>query len=193
MSHNAHAGPVRRGGTALLTPRSGPPAPSTRPQRAGLLAPAPSLARWSPTSPPRSHAPLAELGAAPRCLWERRERPQSKRSKEDAEELGPGSCGLAAWRWWCTERLRRLRGSRVALGLTPLAASLPSPSRLPVPSHESSFLLPSGLLRSGAGLSPSDVAADAPTRRSGALTPGGLGCPPRLRHRQPRASRSPFH
>lgn len=130
MPYNAHAGPVRRGGTALLTPRSGPPAPSTRPQRAGLLAPNPSLARCSPTSPPRSHAPLAELGAAPRCLWERRERPQSKRSKEGAEEQGPGSCGLA-WRWWCTERLRRLRGSRVALGLTPLVAPLPG-SRFPL-------------------------------------------------------------
>lgn len=131
-----HAVPARRGGTAFPTRPppaldAGAPAPTLGP-RPSALAP-----------PPRLHAPLAGPLRAPQgsgqpgCLWQPRERPQSKRrSKEKAkEEQRPGSCGLA-WRWgWGggdTESAGKAPG--VARGLQahpPLAAPLPSPSRAP--------------------------------------------------------------
>nr|XP_060149464.1 uncharacterized protein LOC132596711 [Globicephala melas] len=91
-----HAGPARRGGTAFPTrpPPAldvGAPAPTLGPRPSALVP------------PPRLHAPLAGPLRAPQgsgqpgCLWQPRERPQSKRrSKEKAkEEQRPGSCGLA--------------------------------------------------------------------------------------------------
>lgn len=130
-----------------------------------LLPPSAPGTRRRPRRP-RSQAPLAgprgaphSLGAAPRCLWEGKERPQSKRrSKEKAkEEQGPGSCGLAWAGGGDTERAAKAPGVARGPQAHPWpAAALPSPSWAPGPSQCCSFLLPSGPLLSGAGLSPGD-------------------------------------
>ena len=154
-----HAGPARRGGTAL---------PTRPPPALDVGAPAPTLGpRPSALAPPpRLHAPLADPLRAPQgsgqpgCLGQPRERPQSKKEQREGEggaearvlrtrlEVGLGGTLRA---------LGRLRGSRAAFRLTPRSRlpfpPLPGP---PAPFLCSSFLLPSGPLRSGAGLSPGD-------------------------------------
>lgn len=111
-------------------------------------APGPRPSALAP--PSRLHAPLAGPLRAPQgsgqpgCLWQPRERPQSKRrSKEKAkEEQRPGPCGLA-WRWgWVgggdTESAGKAPG--VARGLQahpPLAARVSPP--LPFPGSRRPF------------------------------------------------------
>lgn len=106
-------GKARGGGTASPKPRGahrGPTRPpplgrSARGHRRQLPPSAPSPGRGfaarsrAPWTVPPPAPPHPQLGAAPRCLWGRRKRPQSKGSKEEAKEgQGPGACGLA-WRW----------------------------------------------------------------------------------------------
>lgn len=127
----------RRDGTSLpargLGPKEGDGLPHAA---AGPTRAPPPL---GPLTRTRRRAPrrALELEAAPRWLWGRRERPQSKgSSKEKAkEEQGPrvqtrlegGPEGGAL------KGLRRLRGSRVAFGLSPRARGSPS---LPFPGSQ---------------------------------------------------------
>lgn len=80
---------------------------------------------------------------------------RSKQKAKEAQRLG--SCGLA-WKWGCggsTERAGKGSGGRARLSGSAPARGSPFPPlpRLPAPSGCSSFLLPSGPLGSGAGLS----------------------------------------
>lgn len=153
-----------KGRDGLPQPQRGPPPSSTpRPQRAGPPAPAPTLGPQHPAQARRpSHAhpgqgpsALPELEAVPRYLWERRERPQSKRSKEKEKEgQGPRDSPGGG-----VDTKRAGKAPGVARGLQAHPRSrLPFPPlpRLPDPFQGSSFLLPSGPLRSGSGLGPGD-------------------------------------
>lgn len=156
-------GTARRGGLAAPhTPQSASPA-LLRPSAAARWAPGPT---HSPLHPARACRPAhahpgpgpAAPQAVPRCLWERKghKAKEAKRRRRRGRGQGPvDSPGGGAG--WTLRGLGRVRGSRVAFGLAP-RSRVPCPPLpgLPAPFQCSSFLLPSGPLRSGAGLSPGD-------------------------------------
>lgn len=156
-------GQTRRRGMAFHRRRGAhPPSSAPRPQRAGPPAPAPTLGPQHPAQARRpSHAhpgqgpsALPGLEAVPRYLWEPRERPQSKRSKEKKEGQGPGDSPGGG-----VDTKRPGKAPGVARGLQAhprWRRPFPPLPRLPDPFQCSSFLLPSGPLRSGLGLGPGD-------------------------------------
>lgn len=133
------------------------PTPASR-----LPAPPAALAPGAGLRP--AHA--RTLGRAPRRprpspgVSGSRKATKPRRQREGEGRRGPGAWGLA-WRWggWVDAK-RAGKGPGVARGLQArpsLAGPLPCPlPGLPAPSQRSSFLLPSGPLGSGAGLSPGD-------------------------------------
>lgn len=160
-----HAARLEGAGWPPPTRRRAPHPPSSAPppQRAGLPAPGPT---HSPLHPARACRPAhahpgpgpAAPQAVPRCLWERKghKAKEAKRRRRRGRGQGPvDSPGGGAG--WTLRGLGRVRGSRVAFGLAP-RSRVPCPPLpgLPAPFQCSSFLLPSGPLRSGAGLSPGD-------------------------------------
>lgn len=147
-------GKTRRSGMAFHSRRGArPPSSAPRPQRAGPPAPAPTLGPQHPAQacrPAHAHpgqgpSALPELDAVPRYLWGRRERPQSKRSKEKKEGQGPGDSPGGG-----VDTKRAGKPPGVARGLQAHPRSrLPFPPlpRLPDPFQGSSFLLPSAPAR----------------------------------------------